>query len=176
MIFEELKLAGSFLIRPEKLEDDRGFFALTWSVEQFARHGLETRLVECNISFNRRPGTLRGMHYQAAPREQAKVVRCTAGAIYDCIIDLRAGSPTFKQWTAAELTADNRQMLYVPKGFAHGFQTLQDNSEVFYQMSDIYVPECGRGVRWDDPAFNIHWPQPASVMAKRDEAYPDFVG
>jgi dTDP-4-dehydrorhamnose 3,5-epimerase len=175
MIFTETKLTGAFLIEPEKSEDDRGFFALTWSQHIFAERGLESRQVECNISFNRKSGTLRGMHYQARPHEQVKLVRCTAGAIFDCIIDLRPSSPTFKDWMAKELTAENRLMLYVPIGFAHGFQTLRDGSEVFYQMSERYVPESGRGVRWNDPAFGISWPRPISVIAQRDRTYPDFV-
>jgi dTDP-4-dehydrorhamnose 3,5-epimerase len=175
MIFTETKLAGAFLIEPERFEDDRGFFALTWSQHVFAEHGLESRQVECNISFNRKCGTLRGMHYQANPNEQVKLVRCTAGAIFDCIIDLRPSSPTFKDWVGFELTAENRLMLYVPIGLAHGFQTLQDDSELFYQMSERYIPGSGRGVRWNDPAFGISWPRPISVIAERDQTYPDFV-
>ena len=175
MIFTETKLAGAFLIEPERFEDDRGFFALTWSQRVFAERGLESRQVECNISFNRKCGTLRGMHYQASPHEQVKLIRCTAGAIFDCIIDLRPSSPTFKRWMAQELTADNRLMLYVPAGFAHGFQTLCDGAEVFYQMSERYVAESGRGVRWNDPAFGISWPRSISVIAERDRTYPDFV-
>ena len=175
MIFTETKLPGAFVIKPEKFEDDRGFFALTWSQHVFAERGLESRQVECNTSFNRKCGTLRGMHYQTTPHEQVKLVRCTAGAIFDCIIDLRPSSPTFKDWMAQELTAENRLMLYVPVGFAHGFQTLCDGAEVFYQMSERYVAESGRGVRWNDPAFGISWPRPISVIAPRDRTYPDFV-
>jgi dTDP-4-dehydrorhamnose 3,5-epimerase len=175
MIFTETKLPGAFLIELEKFEDDRGFFALSWSQRDFAERNLESRQVECNISFNRKCGTLRGMHYQASPHEQVKLVRCTAGAIFDCIIDLRPSSPTFRNWMGQELTAENRLMLYIPVGFAHGFQTLREGSEVFYQMSERYVPESGRGVRWNDPAFSIAWPQPISVIAERDQTYPDFV-
>jgi dTDP-4-dehydrorhamnose 3,5-epimerase len=175
MIFTETKLKGAFIIEPERLEDERGFFALSWSEKEFAEHGLESRLVECNISFNKMKGTLRGMHYQEAPCSQAKVVRCTMGAIYDVIIDLRPSSETFKQWIAVELTASNRLVLYVSKDFAHGFQTLRDNTEVLYQMSSQYAPESARGVRWNDPAFNIEWPAAERTMSPRDREHPDFI-
>jgi dTDP-4-dehydrorhamnose 3,5-epimerase len=175
MVFKETKLGGAFVIELERFEDERGFFAHSWSAKQFAERGLISRLVECSISFNRRRGTVRGMHYQAAPHGQAKVVRSTMGSIYDVIIDLRTGSPTFRQWVGVELTAHNRRMLYIPKDFAHGFQTLEDKTEVFYQMSDIYVPESGRGVRWNDPAFGITWPEaPKIIIDERDRTYPDF--
>jgi dTDP-4-dehydrorhamnose 3,5-epimerase len=175
MTFEALKLSGAFIIKPDKLEDERGFFALIWSADLFAQHGLEAHLAECNVSFNLKKATVRGMHYQAPPHEQVKLVRCTAGGIYDCIIDLRPNSPTFKQWAAVELTANNRTMMYVPKGFAHGFQTLEHNSEVLYQMSEVYAPKSGRGVRWNDPAFGITWPGIAElVINERDRTYPDF--
>jgi dTDP-4-dehydrorhamnose 3,5-epimerase len=130
--------------------------------------------VQCNVSFNKRKGTLRGMHYQAAPHEEAKLVRCNRGAIYDAIVDLRSGSPTFKQYAAAELSAENGAMLYIPEGFAHGFQTLEDNTEVFYQMSEFFAPDYARGVRWDDPAFGIKWPAADRIMIDRDRMYPDF--
>jgi dTDP-4-dehydrorhamnose 3,5-epimerase len=174
MIFRETKLRGAFVIEPERLEDERGFFALSWSREEFAARGLESGLVECNISFNRRKGTLRGMHYQEAPHGQAKLVRCTAGAVYDVVIDLRPSSPTYGQWAGAELSAVNRLMFYVPAGFAHGFQTLADDSEVFYQMSSAFVPGSGRGVRWDDPAFGIEWPPDERTIIARDREYADF--
>jgi len=175
MIFRETKLRGSFILELEKFEDDRGFFAHSWSEMEFAERGLDSHLVECSISFNRKRGTLRGMHYQAPPHGQAKIVRCTMGSIYDVIVDLRTGSSTFKQWVGTELTASNRLMLYVPIGFAHGFQTEEADSEVFYQMSSPYVPESGRGVRWNDPAFGIEWPQPGSVtMNERDRSYAGF--
>jgi dTDP-4-dehydrorhamnose 3,5-epimerase len=175
MVFKETKLKGAFTIALERFEDERGFFAHSWSAKRFARRGLISRLVECSISFNRKRRTVRGMHYQKAPHSQAKMVRCTMGSIYDVIIDLRTSSPTFKQWVGVELTADNRRMLYIPKDFAHGFQTLEDETEVFYQMSDIYVPESGRGVRWDDPAFGISWPEAHEIIiSERDRAYPDF--
>ena len=175
MIFTDTKLKGAFVIEAKRNEDERGFFARTFCQKEFEAHGLNPRLVQCNISFNKKKGTLRGMHYQAPPYEEAKLVRCTMGAIYDVIIDLRAGSPTFKQWLAVELTAQNRRMLYIPEGFAHGFQTLQDNTEVFYQMSKIYLPECAKGVRWDDVAFRIRWPNGERIISARDQQYGRFV-
>ena len=155
MIFEPLSLAGAYLIEPERYEDERGFFAMTWCVREFTVQGLDPCIVQCNTSFNTKRGTLRGMHYQAAPHGQVKLVRCTAGAVYDVLVDLRPDSPTYTQWIAAELTADNRRMLYIPDGFAHGFQTLTDGAEVFYQMSQFHEAAAGRGVRWDDAAFGI---------------------
>lgn len=175
MIFTETKLAGAYIIEPERLEDERGFFARTWCQREFEVHGLNPRLVQCSISFNKKKGTLRGMHYQVAPHEEAKLVRCTSGAIYDVIIDLRLNSPTFKQWLAVELTADNRCMLYIPEGFAHGFQTLDHNTEVFYQMSEFYAGESANGVRWDDPAFGIEWTEDTRIISARDQEYPDFL-
>jgi dTDP-4-dehydrorhamnose 3,5-epimerase len=174
IIFKETKLKGPFIVELEKVEDERGFFALSWSRDEFARRGLESQFPECNISFNHKKGTLRGMHYQEAPHGQAKIVRCTMGAIYDVIIDLRAGSPTFKQWVGVELTASNRRMVYVPKDFAHGFQTLENETEVFYQMSAPYFPDSGRGVRWNDPAFGIEWPEDERIIIARDSEYPDL--
>lgn len=174
MIFTETKLKGAYLIELEKLEDERGFFALSWSEREFAERGLESRLAECNISFNRRKGTVRGMHYQESPHGQAKLVRCTMGAVFDVMIDLRPSSPTFKRWLAFELTAKNHVALYIPTDFAHGFQTLEDNSEVLYQMSEVYSPGHARGVRWDDPAFRIEWPHEVTLINKRDARYPDY--
>ena len=174
MIFTETKLSGVFLIEPERFEDARGFFALSWSAEEFARRGLVSQLAECNISQNNKKGTLRGMHYQAHPHGQTKLVRCTMGAIYDVAVDLRASSPTFKQWIGVELSAGNRLMIYIPEGFAHGFQTLADDSEVFYQMSHPYMGQSGRGVRWDDPAFDIQWPPGERIIIERDRSWPDF--
>ena len=174
MIFAETKLKGAFIIQPEKLEDERGFFARTWCKREFIAHGLNPNLAQCNISFNIKKGTLRGMHHQVAPREEVKLVRCTAGAIYDVIIDLRPGSPTFKAWISVELTAGNRKMLYIPEGVSHGFMTLKDNTEVFYQMSEFYVPEYARGIRWNDPAFNIVWPMEATVVSEKDANYNNF--
>ncbi len=174
MIFSDTALAGAYIIEPERRADARGFFARTWCRNEFEAHGLDARLVQCSISFNSKKGTLRGMHYQTAPHEEAKLVRCTMGAIYDVIIDLRPGSPTFKRHIGVELSAENRTMLYVPAGFAHGFQTLVDNTEVFYQMSEFYAPEHSAGVRWNDPAFGIVWPPDERTIVERDQNYPDF--
>lgn len=174
MHFTETNLRGAFIIEPEKLEDERGFFARCWSEREWAAQGLDSHLVECNLSFNKKRGTLRGMHFQTAPRGQAKLVRCTMGAAYDVVIDLRSESATFKQWVAVELTAMNRLMLYVPVGFAHGFQTLKDETEIFYQMSEVYAPEYAGGVRWNDPAFAVDWPAQVEVISARDNQYPDF--
>jgi dTDP-4-dehydrorhamnose 3,5-epimerase len=174
MIFTETKLKGAFIIEPERLEDERGFFARTWCQREFEAHGLNPRLAQCSISFNKRRGTLRGMHYQVAPYEEARLVRCTMGAIYDVIIDLRPHSPTSKHWISTELTAENRRMLYIPEGLAHGFQTLENNTEVFYQMSEFYHPDHARGVRWNDPAFRIVWPSDVIVISDKDREYPDF--
>jgi dTDP-4-dehydrorhamnose 3,5-epimerase len=177
VIFSETKLQGAYLIDLEPIDDERGFFARAWCQREFAGHNLNTRLVQCNISLNRRKGTLRGMHFQAKPHEEDKLVRCTRGAIYDAIVDLRPDSPTHRQWLAVELTADNRRMLYVPKGFAHGYQTLADNSETFYQVSDFYEPSAQAGVRWDDPAFAIQWPDPeGAFLSERDKSWPDYAG
>lgn len=174
MIFRETRLKGAFIIDMEPSADARGFFARAWCQREFAAHGLKSRFVQCNISYNIKKGTLRGMHYQIAPYAEAKVVRCTRGAIYDVIIDLRPDSLTYKQWVAVELTAENYRMLYVPEGFAHGFQTLKDDTEVFYQMSEFYHPECARGVRWDDEAFGIEWPQSVLILSDKDRHYLDF--
>jgi dTDP-4-dehydrorhamnose 3,5-epimerase len=174
MIFKETRLKGAYLIEWEPLQDERGFFARSFCREEFGKHGLNPQIAQCNVSYNRKCGTLRGMHYQAAPSEEAKLVRCTNGAIYDVIIDLRRPSSTFMQWMAVELTAANRRMLYIPEGFAHGFQTLEDDSEVFYQMSAAFSPELARGVRWNDPAFGIEWPPAERIISRRDDQYPDF--
>jgi dTDP-4-dehydrorhamnose 3,5-epimerase len=174
MIFTETLIAGAYVIEVERIEDNRGFFARTWCQREFERNGLSPRLVQCSVSFNNRKGTLRGMHYQAAPHAEAKLVRCTAGAIYDVIVDLRPDSRTLCQWFGVELTAESRRALYIPEGLAHGFLTLADETEVFYQMSEFYAPDSARGVRWDDPAFNIRWPAPVAVISPRDAAYPDF--
>jgi|ERR1044071_446698 dTDP-4-dehydrorhamnose 3,5-epimerase len=175
MLFTETKLKGAYLIELETFEDERGYFARSWSQRAFEEQGLDARLAECNISFNKREGTLRGMHYQDEPHGQAKLVRCTRGAIFDVIVDLRPDSETFRQWVGFDLSPDNKRMLYVPEKFAHGFQTLADNSEVFYQMSTAYAPESARGVRWDDPVFNIEWPPTKErIIIARDREYPDF--
>jgi len=175
VIFSETTLEGAWIIDPERAEDERGFFARSWCQREFAARGLSPNVVQCNISFNRKRGTLRGMHYQAKPYEEVKLVRCTMGALYDVIIDLRVTSPTFRHWVAVELTASNRRMLYIPGGFAHGFQTLEANTEVFYQMSEFYSPDLTRGVRWDDPAFGIQWPPGERIISERDRNYSDFI-
>jgi dTDP-4-dehydrorhamnose 3,5-epimerase len=175
MKFTPLRLKGVYIVDIEPLEDSRGMFARTFCIEEFASHGLATRFVQCNTSFNSRRGTLRGLHFQSDPQQEEKLVRCTRGAVLDVVVDLRPYSPTFRQWEGVELTGDNRRALFIPKGFAHGFQTLQDESEVFYQMSEIYVPQLASGVRWNDPAFNIVWPIEISTIAPRDASYPDFV-
>jgi dTDP-4-dehydrorhamnose 3,5-epimerase len=174
MIFTETKLKSVYIIDIERLEDGRGFFARSWCQHEFEAHGLNPRLVQCNISFNLKKGTMRGMHYQAEPFEEAKVVRCTRGAIHDLIVDIRPNSPTFRQYVGFLLTADNRRLLYVPQGFAHGFLTLEDNTEVFYQMSEFHAPNYAKGFRWDDPAFGIKWPGEVKVISERDETYPNF--
>ncbi len=176
MQFVETKLKGAFIIEIQRLEDERGFFARSWCHREAEPFGLYPQWVQCDISFNKGRGTLRGLHYQSAPYEETKLVRCTRGAIYDAIIDLRPDSSTFKQSIGVELSAENRRMLYIPGGFAHGFLTLEDNTEVFYQMSEFYAPQSARGVRWNDPAFGIQWPIGVSSMTERDRNYPDFVG
>lgn len=173
-MFVETFLKGAFVIDLEKREDDRGFFARAFCQREFAEHGLEVQVAQCNVSFNERKGTLRGMHYQVSPFEEAKLVRCNMGSIYDVIIDLRRGSPTLGQSFGVELTAQNRRMLYVPREFAHGFQTLEHNTEVFYLMSQFYSAEHSRGVRWNDPAFGINWPLDERIINERDQTYSDF--
>lgn len=174
MKFIETDLSGAFIIEAQPIQDERGFFARTWCQREFEAYGLNPSLVQCNISYNKNKGTLRGMHYQAPPHEEAKLVRCIRGAIYDVVLDLRHNAPTFRQWVAVELTADNRRMIYAPEGFAHGFQTLEDDTEVFYQMSEFYHPECACGVRWDDLVFNIQWPIPKPILSDKDRSFPDF--
>jgi dTDP-4-dehydrorhamnose 3,5-epimerase len=174
MVFSETSLKGAFVIDLERSEDERGFFARSWCQREFEAHGLNPRIAQCSVSRNRLKGTLRGMHYQAAPHEEAKLVRCTRGAIYDAIIDLRPGSQTFKQYFSAVLTDDNGRSLYVPEGCAHGFLTLVDDCEIFYQISENYEPSAARGVRWDDRAFAIAWPETVKVISDRDRTYPDF--
>ena len=174
MRFVPLPLQGAFVVEPEPVVDSRGFFARTFCREEFAARGLDPELVQCNVSFNKRKGTLRGMHYQKPPHEEAKLVRCTMGAIRDVIIDLRRDSPTYLRWAGVELTAENRNALYIPRGLAHGFLTLADASEVFYQMSHVFEPEATAGVRWNDPAFRIEWPGEVNVISDRDREFPDF--
>jgi dTDP-4-dehydrorhamnose 3,5-epimerase len=174
VIFRETPLAGAYVIEPEPREDDRGFFARVWCDAEFAAHGLDTKIAQSSISWNRRRGTLRGMHFQGPPHEEVKLVRCIRGALYDVIIDLRPASPTFTQHVAVELNAENRRALYIPRGFSHGFQTLEDDTEVLYQISEPYAPGSARGVRFDDPAFGITWPVRNPIMHERDRYYPDF--
>ena len=174
MRFRETELAGAYVVEPERLQDERGFFARTFCAKEFRDRGLDPCIAQCNVSFNHRRGTWRGMHYQVAPFQEAKLVRCTAGAIWDVIVDLRPESPTYKGHIGIQLSAENRRMLYVPKRFAHGFQTLQDSTEIFYQMSEFYAPGSARGFRWDDPAFAISLPLQISVISERDAAYSRF--
>ena len=174
MRFTEAPLAGAFVIEAERHEDERGFFARTFCEREFAERGLNGHVAQGNLSYNARRGTLRGMHYQRAPQAEAKLVRCARGAIHDVILDLRPASPTYLRHFAIRLDEENRTLLYVPEGVAHGFLTLEDRTEVAYQMSVAYSPDHGAGVRWDDPAFGIAWPEPVRVIAERDRTYPDF--
>jgi len=175
MKLTETKLAGVYVIEPQRFEDDRGFFSPIFSAKEFAARKMAAVFVENNISYSKNRGTLRGIHYQAAPHGQDKLVRCTRGKVFDVAVDLRPDSPTFKQWISVELSAENRVMLYVPGDCGHGFQTLVDDTEVFYMVSTVYVPESGRGYRWNDPAFGIEWPEVGErVLSERDQQYPDF--
>ena len=174
MLFTETPLRGAFVLELEKHKDDRGFFARTFCVREFDAHGLKPHLVQCSTAFNLRRGTLRGFHWQASPNAEAKLVRVTRGAIHDVIVDLRSESATHLQYFTIELTADNGRMLYIPEGLAHGFQTLADDTEVSYQMSEFFAPESGRGARWNDPAFGVAWPLPNPIMNQRDQNWPDF--
>ena len=176
MIFTETKLEGAYIIQLERIKDERGFFSRAWCKKEFEQHGLISRLVQCNFYFNRKRGVLRGMHYQIAPNEETKLVRCAKGSIYDAIIDLRPNSSTYKQWIGVELNAENRYMLFVPEGFAHGYQTLVNDTEVFCQVSEFYYPEAERGVRWNDPVFGIEWPITDNLkISEKDENRPDYV-
>ena len=174
MVFLETKLPGVFEVHIEAKPDERGFFARTWCRKEFEAQGLAANLVQCSLSFNKRKGTLRGMHYQIVPHEETKLIRCTQGAIYDVVLDLRPKSPKFREWIAVELTAEKHNMIYVPQGCAHGFLTLEDRSEATYQMSEFQHAEAARGVRWDDPAFQIKWPAKVEVISERDRTYADF--
>jgi len=175
MKFKKTKLEGTYVIELEKQEDERGFFARVWDKKQFQNMGLSYEIQQCSISFNKKKGTMRGMHYQEPPYEEVKLVRCTKGKIFDVIIDLRKNSTTFKKWISVELSAENHKIIYVPEGFAHGFQTLEDNTEVFYQMSQFYNPDSARGVKWDDKAFNIKWPLKPTLLSEKDQSYEDFL-
>lgn len=175
MIFQPLGVDGAYLVEPERIEDARGFFARTWCEREFAERGLNPCVKQCNLSLSLKRGTLRGLHFQAAPYEEAKLVRCVRGAIYDVVLDLRRASPTFLRHAALILRAQDYRAVYVPEGVAHGFQTLVEECEVAYQMSAAYAPECARGVRWNDPAFGIEWPIAEPVLSSRDRAFPDFI-
>jgi dTDP-4-dehydrorhamnose 3,5-epimerase len=175
MRYRETTISGAFLIEPEPREDARGFFARVWDRREMEERSLDASVAQVSVSWNRMRGTLRGMHLQAAPDEETKIVRCVRGALYDVLLDLRAGSPSRLRWEAFGLTAENRAGLYVPKGVAHGFQTLTDDSEVLYQISAFQAPASARGVRWNDPAFGIAWPIPDPILSDRDREYPDFV-
>jgi dTDP-4-dehydrorhamnose 3,5-epimerase len=174
MRFTPSRIPGAWVIDIEPIHDQRGFFAMTWLPEEFRTHGLDPALAQCNLAFNHKRGTLRGMHFQTAPHAQAKLVRVTRGALLDVIVDLRADSPTFRQWEAVELTADNRRMLYMPAGIAHGYLTLTDGTEAYYHASSPWVPAAESGVRWNDPAFAIAWPMAPVVISDKDSAWPDF--
>jgi dTDP-4-dehydrorhamnose 3,5-epimerase len=175
MIFHPLEIHGAYRIEPQRIEDRRGFFARTYCRSELEERGLEPTVVQCNVSVNKYKGTVRGMHWQAAPHHEVKLVRCTSGSIYDVLLDLRPESPSYKKWVAVELTRENRFSLYIPGGVAHGFQSLEDDSEVFYQMSEFYHPDLARGVRYNDPAFGIKWKLPVAVVSERDRTFPDFV-
>ncbi len=174
MIFEETKLKGAFIIKPERLEDERGFFARSLCLKEYAAHGLFPFIVQCNISYNKKKGTFRGMHFQAPPCEEVKIVSCTQGGVLNFVVDLRRESPTYRQCITAELNADNRYQLYIPRLFAHGFLTLTSDSQVFYQTTEFYNAKAARGFRWDDPAFEIRLPFPAEAIAEKDKNFPLF--
>jgi dTDP-4-dehydrorhamnose 3,5-epimerase len=177
VIFTETQIPGAFVVDLDPHADDRGFFARAWDVDEFAAHGLSTLLVQGNLSFNQAAGTLRGMHFQRPPHEEAKLIRCTRGAIYDVAVDLRPDSPAFKRWIGLDVTAENRRALYVPEGCAHGYQTLVDATETFYLVSAAYAPDSEGGVRWDDPAFGIEWPHAEPrVLSPKDASWPEFEG
>jgi dTDP-4-dehydrorhamnose 3,5-epimerase len=172
--FTETALSGAWLLELERAEDERGFFARAWCADEFEKRGLDSHIAQCNISWNRKRGTLRGMHFQAMPHQESKIVRCIRGGIYDVIVDLRPDSPTFRSWISVELTAESRIALYIPKEFAHGFQTLTDDAEVFYQMSSAYAPVHAKGIRWNDSRLKIAWPLRDPILSERDRSYPDF--
>jgi dTDP-4-dehydrorhamnose 3,5-epimerase len=174
MIFKETNLQGAFVIEPEMLTDERGAFARIFCKKEFENHGLNPNIFQCSISLNKEKFTLRGMHFQKIPHAEAKLVRCSRGLIYDVIVDLRPNSPTYMGWTSIEISLENKRMVYVPEGFAHGFQTLEDNTEVIYQMSQFYSPGHSGGFRWDDPSFNIEWPTEPIVISPKDKIFSDF--
>jgi dTDP-4-dehydrorhamnose 3,5-epimerase len=174
MIFRETPLAGAWVLEPERLADERGFFARTYCRRDFEKRGLDPAIAQCSVSFNHRRGTLRGLHFQAAPHEEIKLVRVTRGAVWDVIVDLRPESPTYARHFSIVLSAEDRTELYIPQGMAHGFQTLEDGTEVFYQISEVYAPESARGYRWDDPTFAIPWPEAVTVISEKDRNLPLF--
>ena len=175
MIFLETKIKGAFLLIPERMEDERGFFAKAWCRDEFQRQGLATHFAQMNISFSKSAGTLRGLHFQLPPYEEAKVIRCTQGAIFDVIVDVRESSPTYKMWVGVELSSENYKMLYVPEGVAHGFQTLRDGTEVVYPVTQAHVVEFERGIRWDDPQIDIQWPAAKErIVSEKDRSWPNF--
>jgi len=176
MIFKETRLEGAFIVEMEPIRDNRGFFARAWCQKEFEDHGLVSCFVQNNVTYSARRGTLRGLHYQIPPHEEPKLVRCTQGAIYDVIVDLRPESLTYMQWLGVELTSENRKMIYMPGGFAHGYQILMDHTEVFYQVGAFYAPEYEQGFRWDDPVFSIDWPiNPPVVLSEKDKHWPDYL-
>jgi dTDP-4-dehydrorhamnose 3,5-epimerase len=176
MIWRETELPGAFVVETEPIEDERGWFARIYDESELEQRGLASRFVQSSIAFNKEWGTLRGLHYQAEPHAEAKLVRCIRGAVYDVIVDLRPGSSTFERWAAVELSAAGGELLYVPEGLAHGYLTLEDETETLYLISAAYAPDAARGVRWDDPAFGIEWPHDPRVMSEKDKAWPDFSG
>lgn len=174
MKFFETNLKGSYVIEPEPSLDERGFFARSWDVNEFKKIGLNSNIVQTSISFNKLKGTVRGMHYQIKPYEETKLVRCTKGSVFEVLLDLRPNSKTFLEWTSVKLTSDNYKMIYAPEGFALGFQTLENNTELIYQMSQFYSPEFQRGIKWNDTYFDIKWPLKMTVISNRDTTFPDF--
>ncbi|NLB78022.1 MAG: dTDP-4-dehydrorhamnose 3,5-epimerase [Clostridiaceae bacterium] len=175
MIFQETELQGVFLINIEKKQDERGFFARSWCASEFTERNLDSKLVQSNISHNSKKGTIRGLHYQSSPFEESKLVSCTKGELFDVVVDIRPDSPTFCKWISVVLSSSEYNMIYIPGGYAHGFQTLEDNTDVFYQMSEFFFPECSRGYRWNDPAFGIKWPLPCSIISDRDKSYNKII-
>lgn len=174
MQFTETEIRGAFILDAEQIADERGFFARSWARDEFEAHGLNPHLAQCNLSYNHRKGTVRGMHWQAAPHAETKLVRCTQGSLYDVIVDLRSDSPTYLRWIGVELTAENRRALYIPEGCGHGFQTLEDATEILYMITEYYAPAAARGMRWNDPAIMVTWPLEVAVISERDARYPDF--
>jgi len=176
MKFHETKLKGAFIIDIQELGDERGFFARAWCKREMQEHGLSADLAQANVSLSTKKGTMRGMHYQISPHEESKLIRCTRGSLYDVIVDLREDSPTFKEWIGVELTADNHRMLFVPEGFAHGFVTLEDDTEAYYLVTEFYTPGAEQGLRYNDPNLGIEWPVTVTVISEKDASWPDFWG